>query len=361
MNYVHRAARIALAGLVVVGVIGAAAAIGNPVTFARHKWDQFRQLNANTTSGSTRLLTVGGQRYDLWRVALKEFESAPIGGVGADNYAFAYYRDRQTNRNLSDPHSLLFSLLSETGIVGLGLFCLFVGGCVVALRRGWRMLDPAGRRHAVAPAAAGLVLIGQSMVDWIWLIPGLTALGLFLLAVATAQASGASAVLATAGPSLQTSSPRRRLALRGHAAWLRLGAVVVLVAATLGVLALFLSDAYIQRARTVINDPRAELSAASKASDLDPWAVVPHYLEASAYETMGRRGLARRQLRDALRLEPSNSAILGLLGDFEARGGNFAAARAYYRRALALNPLDTGLQQLARIGLRRSGTHHAQS
>jgi tetratricopeptide (TPR) repeat protein len=126
-------------------------------------------------------------------------------------------------------------------------------------------------------------------------------------------------------------------------------------------LALFLSDAYIQRARTVINDPAAELSAARKASTLDPWAVVPHYLEASAYETMGRRGLAFRQLHDALRLESSNSAILGLLGDFEARGGNFPAARSYYRRALALDPLDTGLQQLARIGLRRVGKAHAQS
>ena len=29
---------------------------------------------------------------------------------------------------------------------------------------------------------------------------------------------------------------------------------------------------------------------------------------------------------------------------------DFAAARAYYRRALALDRLDTGLQQLARIG-----------
>ena len=119
-------------------------------------------------------------------------------------------------------------------------------------------------------------------------------------------------------------------------------------------LALFLSDAYIQRARTVVDDPAAELSAAQTAATFDPWSVTPHYLQSSAYETMGNRVAADRQLNDALALEPQNSATLGVLGDFEARGGDLPAARAYYRRALALNPLDTGLQQLARIGERVS-------
>ena len=68
---------------------------------------------------------------------------------------------------------------------------------------------------------------------------------------------------------------------------------------------------------------------------------------------MGDRPKAFHELNQALSLEPHNSATLGVLGDFEARGGNLAAARSYYRRALALNPLDTGLQQLARIGLTR--------
>ena len=47
-------------------------------------------------------------------------------------------------------------------------------------------------------------------------------------------------------------------------------------------------------------------------------------------------------------------ATLGVLGDFEARGHHFALARQYYRRALKLDPLDTGLQQLVRIRERSS-------
>jgi tetratricopeptide (TPR) repeat protein len=252
---------------------------------------------------------------------------------------------------------LLFSLLSELGLVGIGLFCAFIAALVAAARGGWRRLGPDHRRAVVASAAGGAVLLGQSMVDWIWLIPGLTAIGLFLLSVAAAQASaepvrrrGLGQVWANGRAHARRGASRALRLTPGRSSWLTIAGVGGLLAATIGVLSLFLSDAYIQRARTVINNPPAELSAAKMAATIDPWAVVPHYLEASAYETMGDRALAYRQLRDALALEPANSATLGVLGDFEARGHDFAAARAYYRRALALDPLDVGLQQLTRLG-----------
>ena len=101
-----------------------------------------------TTPTTTRLLTTGGQRYDLWRVALKEFDSAPVLGVGADNYEFGYYRERATNRNLDDPHSFVFALLAESGIVGTALFALFLLGNITALGRGWRRL---GRMRGARP------------------------------------------------------------------------------------------------------------------------------------------------------------------------------------------------------------------
>ena len=124
--------------------------------------------------------------------------------------------------------------------------------------------------------------------------------------------------------------------------------------AIVAVLALLLSDAYIQRARSEINNPRSELSSARTAHTLDPWSITPHYLKASAIETLGDRPGADTQLQHALSLEPANKATLAVLGDFEARGHHFAAARQYYRRALKLDPLDTGLQQLVRIGERRA-------
>jgi hypothetical protein len=360
MRYVRLAARIGLTVAVIATLIAAGAAIRDPSTYLSQKWHQFHDLNTATPT-TTRLLTTGGQRYDLWRVALNEFDSAPVLGVGADNYEFGYYRERATNRNLDDPHSFVFALLAESGIVGTALFALFLLGNITALGRGWRRLGADARRPAGAAAAIGAVLIGQSAVDWMFLIPGLTAIGIFSLSLATAQAVRRFDDQGPASGS-DAANRRKRLGLQGA----RLLGVAGIGTAIVAVLALLFSDAYIQRARSEINNPRSELSSARTAHALDPWSVTPHYLEASAIETLGDRPGAYAQLRDALSLEPANMATLAVLGDFEARGHHFAAARLYYRRALELDPLDTGLQQLVRIGERsavkgaRSKRHGAQ-
>jgi Flp pilus assembly protein TadD len=136
-----------------------------------------------------------------------------------------------------------------------------------------------------------------------------------------------------------------------------LAAGVTLLAAIVLTFSLYLSDFYIRRARDEIgHSPQAQLADARSAARLSPWSTDPRYLEASALESMGNRPAARVQLQQARRLEPESQVPLGLLGDFAARGGDYATARSYYRRALALDPLDVGLQQLARTGGRPEGT-----
>ena len=216
-------------------------------------------------------MSVGGQRYDLWRVAVKEFESAPILGVGSDNYEFGYYQHRKTNRNLDDPHSLLFALLAENGIVGVVLFLGFLGGMAAVIRRGWPAMSESERRHVIGPAAAAAVLIGQSAVDWIWLIPGLTAVGIFALIRGRRPGRRARRRRGAVGAGRRRppSAPARgspvSVARSRSARWW---------SAVAGVLALFLSDAYIQRARTLENVPSKELPAAKMAAALRP--VVGH-------------------------------------------------------------------------------------
>ena len=100
---------------------GAVAVHGNPVHELQVKWREFKSLETTSTS-AVRYTSTGGQRYDLWRVAALEFRSAPVGGVGEGSYEFGYYRLRRTERNLSDPHGLLFQLGAELGAVGLLLF-----------------------------------------------------------------------------------------------------------------------------------------------------------------------------------------------------------------------------------------------
>src|SRR3954451_19965383 len=171
------AAGVLLVLVTMVAAVGAAARIGDPVAFVKDKAHEFKQLDV-AAPGETRLGSTSGQRYDLWRIAWAEFRSAPIAGVGESSYAPGYYARRATDRNLSTPHSLAASTLAETGLVGALALAGMLVAALLALIRGWKEATPDERRWASALTAAGVVLIGQSLVDWLWLIPGLTGLGL---------------------------------------------------------------------------------------------------------------------------------------------------------------------------------------
>ena len=133
--------------------VGALVRAGNPVTYAEGKWDEFTPVETSTASG-TRLGTVGGPRYDIWRVALDQFREAPLAGSGEGSYRFAYYRERRTDRNLADAHSLPLQLLAETGLVGFGLFALWIVALAAAIVRRARFATPRERIWIAGLAAA---------------------------------------------------------------------------------------------------------------------------------------------------------------------------------------------------------------
>jgi tetratricopeptide (TPR) repeat protein len=290
--------------------------------------------------------SVGGQRYDLWRVAWKEFESAPVKGVGESNYLFDYYEERRTDRNLSDPHSLPFRLLAETGFIGLLLF----GGVIVALAigvaRSAREAPPNDRRIIAGLAAGGAVVVGQSLTDWLWLMPTVTGLGLLSLALAAVPRGRAED--RPTPLKLPWISQRERLVAR-------IGLAALLTAAAISVACLYLGDLYIRKARDEQGrSASAQLSAARTAADFNPVSVIPLYLQASALEAEGNRSQARDVLQDALSKEPNNFVTLALLGDLQVRDREFDDAAAYYAKASDLNPRDVGLQRLAETTAERA-------
>jgi O-Antigen ligase len=312
-----------------VAAVGAAARIGDPVAFVKDKAHEFKQLDV-AAPGESRLGSTSGQRYDLWRIAWAEFRSAPLIGVGESSYAPGYYARRATDRNVSTPHSLAASTLAETGLVGALALAGMLVAALLALIRGWKEATPDERRWASGLTAAGVVLIGQSLVDWLWLIPGLTGLGLLCLAVG----------VATVSLPREPAPPRAR-------AWSAVR-VVPVVAAVL-VACVFLADLEIRtaRAEAATATPQRRIALADKAARYDPVSLEPHYLRAGALEEEHQRAAARRELLDALDREPGSFVTMALLGDLETRAGHTAAARTWYRRALAANPRDVGLQQLA--------------
>jgi hypothetical protein len=330
-------ARTAAAGLIALliplALIAVLVSVGNPVTFVGDRVDEFRGLET-AAPGETRLTFGGGQRSDIWRVALLELSENPMTGVGEGNYPFRYYEERRTDRNLSTPHSLAFSVIAELGIVGTLALLGFLGGVAAAVVTRWRRADPETRWVASGLLAGATVVLGQSMVDWIWLVPGVEGLAFLLIGLAVASLRRADEA------PVARSSPIGR-----PVAWLAAGGLAI---AAVGVGLLYVSDVDVRRSRVVGATPAERLARAESAGGLNRWSVTPLYLEASALEELGRVPAARERLHDALDLEPANFVTLGLLGDLELRAGRERVARRWYRRALERNPLDAGLRKLAR-------------
>ena len=179
-------------------VLGAAAVVGcvvgilvvlppHPVGRAADAWQEFKAGHRPDTGSSHFTSGFGSNRYDFWRVGLEEFARSPLHGIGADNFAAPYVRDRRSDEEPLYPHSVEVQVLSQTGLVGVALFLGFLVSAVLAAARA-RHLDPFGRAVAVAGVTPFVYWLGHGSVDWLWELPGLGAPALAGLALAAGLA-----------------------------------------------------------------------------------------------------------------------------------------------------------------------------
>jgi UDP-GlcNAc:undecaprenyl-phosphate GlcNAc-1-phosphate transferase len=329
----RRAPAVALVGLALAGVALAGGSIHDPAHAISRQWNAFTHLGG-TTDQRTRFVSGGGNRYDYWRIALHELSNQPLHGVGAGSYQFAYFKERRTPEDIRQPHSLELQTLSELGLVGGGLVAIFIGAVLIGLVRRASLARRSAAEAGLVVAAGGIFLVWliHTSVDWIHLIPGVTGVAL-----------AAAAVLL---------SPWRRTAAAGRG---RLHMLVVACCAALVVgAAVFvgsatLADRHATAAQqAAATDPRRALAEADRSLALNHDAVSTHYIRAAAYARLGDYVRARDALLVAGRVEPQNFVTWALLGDLSVRRGDRRLARAYYRKALGLNPLDPQLRALAR-------------
>jgi O-antigen ligase len=125
---------------------------------------------------------VRGSRADAYRVAIDEFESAPLFGAGTGTYPGLWLRERRGPETIRNAHSLPLETAGETGLVGLALLLAFlgaVGWAVVVVRR-----RPGAVPRARAAGAAGALaaFVASCCVDWTWQMGTLTAAAMLLAA-----------------------------------------------------------------------------------------------------------------------------------------------------------------------------------
>ncbi len=329
--------RAAIAVAVIACLVAVVAA--DPI----ERWDEFKAppTAEELADGEVGLLRGGGSgRWQFWETAVDAFESEPVKGVGAGGYGPYWLEHREIALDATRAHSVAFEALAELGLVGLALLLGFFG---VAGVSGVRRAIGADAAFDIGPVLALLgVGAAAAAVDWTWdlpavFIPTVIAAGL-LVGPATLPTTG------DGGPAgwFGTARSRRRFA----------GGVVVLLVAWLSICAsglLLLADNRLERSRdaSAEGDLEGAFDAANDAIDLEPWAAEPRTQLALLYEKSGDIPAARAALDEAIERSPRDFQLYLLEARFAAADDDPDAAAAALARAAELNPLGSGITELA--------------
>jgi hypothetical protein len=305
----------------VVGVAAAARAAPHPLRTLEHRWTSFSHDKGYTDLRKSHLFSGGSNRYDIWRVALDEFVSAPVVGIGADNFAVDYLRHRRSSDSPAYPHSILLRILSQTGVVGAILFAFFLGAAAVAVGRAVGGVTHAA---AVTTAAASVFVywLVHGSVDWLWEIPALGAPAFACLAIAVRLGAG------------------ERVEATGR----RVPAPLVVVGAAASIALFGLPWIAAQETAVAgsswVSDHSAAFHRLDVAASLNPLSDLPAETKGLIAARSHEPTVARRAFAQALVRNPSNWFAQLELGVMEATLGQRAEALSALARAKALDPKE---------------------
>jgi O-Antigen ligase len=327
----------------VVAVVAGLAWIGNPVTRLSDAWDEFRSGPQRTPTSSYLTSGFSSNRHDIWRVALDEFSAHPVVGVGSDNFAVDYLKDRRSDEEPLYPHSLELKVVAQTGVVGGLLFLGFLVGAVIAWAR--RREESELSRGMRAAALVGFAYwFVHGSIDWFWELPGLAAPALAMLGLAVASE-----------PRAETRTPTfTRRPARAAFGYL-LGAAALLAAClTLGLPWLAAKEVRAAAGEWRRSPDRA-FERLDRARRLDPLSDRPDLIAGAIASRLSDTRRMVEEFGDALERNPSNWYARLELGVAYAREGKRAAALRELSAARRLNPREPTIAAVA-LKVRRGET-----
>lgn len=324
-----RAVRTGAVAALLIAAAGVAVAAGAPASISA-QYDRFvgGEIPGRVPEVRGRLVDPGNNgRIELWRVALRTFDEAPLHGAGAGMFALEWDRERPDADDVEDAHSLYAEVLADLGVVG---FILVVGAVLLVL--GGFAVRARGPDRVVGGAlfAAGLTWAVHAGIDWDWEMPVVT-LWFF--------AAGGLALAASPGVPVRLSRPSG-----GH---LVLAAGCVLIAVL--PVRVYLSDVSLRdsvRAFAAGDCPTAIDRALDSNAALSVRAA-PFLVLGYCDIRLGRNDLALRAMRSAVRRDQDNwEAHYGLALAHAAGGSD---PRPAMRTARRLNPREPLVAETERL------------
>jgi hypothetical protein len=346
----RRAGDWGLAALAAALVAVALVVIGNPVHWTEDRWDDFRYSGYSKVEQSSNRFggSLGSERYDYYRVALDEFRAHPIGGIGAENFLVPYLRHRHGDEAPHYPHSIVFRLPAQLGIVGTVAFVGFLVLAFVAVARALRRARRIDAGIAAAALAVFAVWLGQGLVDWMWAFTGLGVIAFAMLAVA-----------ARSGERLPVE-PRevdggqrsvRGLGVRGLVAAM----VTIVLAVSLalpGIASRYVSSGFDAFAEGSVE---VALKRLDRAAGLNFLSAEPLIAKGVIARRSGQPGIAAESFEESIAREPENWFARLEWGMSLAKSGNRDAAVRQIRVARQLNPRQPQVHRVLAV-LRNGGS-----
>jgi O-antigen ligase len=304
----RRAVAVALLFAVIAALGAGVVREGGPVSLVRRGYDSFVDPTPRTESANlnSRLIDLNSNgRAQLWSVAIDSLDGRWLTGTGAGGFERTWERSPKANQVVRDAHGLYVETLSELGVIGLALLVLLLGLPLAAgVRRRGVPLVP-------GLAAAYATFLFHNAVDWDWELAGVTLTGLFLgclLLVARRD-----------GSERPIRGPVRAV----------LGVAVLGLAAFAFVAAV--GNGALARARTANREHRypAAAAAATTARSWMPWSPEPLKALGQAQLQQGEQAAARASFRKAIAIDRNDwQAWLDLAASVDGRRRRAAVARA---------------------------------
>lgn len=325
----NRVALVAVA-VVAIGVAGTLLAT-DPVTRAGDAWDHFRNEEYVSAPGTPHLTSgFGSTRYSVWRVAVDQFREHPVVGVGVDNFAVDYLRERGDQAQPQYPHSVVLRTLSQTGLVGGMLLLGFLVAAGIAVVAGLRRGTAMSRGVVAAGTAVCTYWLVHGTIDWFWEIPALAAPAFAFLGIA----------MQTSDRDLAESPPPRARATRA----LAVGAIVVALAATLAIAPPWLAAREIDTAAASWPaDPSAAYARLDRARSIDRLTDEADVIESLIASRLRDDARQERALLRALERNPVNWYPMVELAALATRRDAWTEADRWLDRAAALNPREVAI------------------